>query len=122
MLGISMREDPATAVAYAEQTGATFPVLMDPNWAVDVLDGAEDPDLVAIAEDTRTWQVVNFPTHIFIDPEGIVRAVVLAPMTYEEAVSYGELTLTDNPAHSGSMAWEPALATGHRTITRGPAA
>lgn len=93
MLGISMRESPEEAVAYANRTGATFPVLMDPTWAADALEQSGDPVWAAIAQSTRSWQVVNFPTHIFIDREGIVRAVVLAQMDYDTAVGYGEMIL-----------------------------
>lgn len=93
MLAISMRENPADAVAYAETSGVTFPVLMDPTWVVEGIDSSQYPQFAPIAESTRTWQVVNFPTHIFIDREGIVRAVVIEPMDYEMAVSYGELIL-----------------------------
>lgn len=100
MLAISMREDPADAVAYAERSGATYPVLMDPSLVVNALDGTQDPELAAIAESTRTWQVNNFPTHLFIDRDGIVRAVVIQPMSYETAVSYGELILATAPPPS----------------------
>jgi peroxiredoxin len=93
MLGISMRESPEEAVAYADRAGATFPVLTDPTWAADTLEQSGDPVLAAIAQSTRSWQVINFPTHIFIDREGIVRAVVLAQMDYDTAVGYGAMIL-----------------------------
>ncbi len=93
MLAISMREDPADAVAYAERSGANFPVLIDPGLVVNSLEGIQDPEIAAIAASTRIWQVNNFPTHLFIDRDGVVRAVVIQPMSYETAVSYGELIL-----------------------------
>lgn len=93
MLAISMREDPADAVAYAERTGAAFPVLMDPSIVTSALADAQSPELIEIAESTRTWQINNWPTHVFIDRNGIVRAVVIEPMDYKMAVSYGELIL-----------------------------
>jgi len=95
MLGISMREDPADAIAYADRVGATFPVRVDPTWAADMLEGAQDPRLVAIAESTRTWQINNWPTHVFIDRDGIVRTT---PWDDRTAVSDGQLTLDTAPA------------------------
>jgi len=102
MLAISLREDPADAVAYAELNGATFPVLMDPSLVTDLLDGSEDPDIARIAADTRSWQINNYPTHIFIDRDGIVRAVVISPLSYESALTYGEMILSAaTPEKSG---------------------
>lgn len=98
MLGISMRESPEEAVAYANLTGSTFPVLMDPTRAADALELSGDPVLTALAGSTRTWQIVNFPTHIFIDPDGIVQAVVLQQMDYDMAIEYGEMILNPPPA------------------------
>lgn len=95
MLAISLREDPADAVAYAELNGATFPILVDPHMVVDILKESDSPELLQVASETRSWQVNNYPTHIFIDRGGIVRAVVLSPLTYESAVQYGEMILTD---------------------------
>ena len=114
MLAISMREDPADAVAYAEASGATFPVLMDPNWVVDSIDAAQYPQLAPLAESTRTWQIVNFPTHIFIDRDGIVQAVVIEPMNYETAVSYGEMILNPQPASAVPIIAESQLIHGQR--------
>jgi peroxiredoxin len=90
MLGISMREDPAVAVAYANRVGATFPILADPNYLSGLLPEDQYPEIRKLVE---TYQVNNFPTHVFIDRDGIVRAVVLKPMDYETAVTYGELIL-----------------------------
>jgi len=90
MLGISMREDPAVAVAYANRVGATFPILADPNYLSTLFAEDQYPEIRKLVE---TYQVNNFPTHVFIDREGIVRAVVLKPMDYETAVTYGELIL-----------------------------
>lgn len=94
MLGISMREHPADAVSYAEAAGATFPVLMDPSFLATELQD-EFPEYAALVE---AWQVNNFPTHIFIDREGIVRASILAQMDHDEAIEYGEMILSDDPS------------------------
>ncbi len=94
MLGISQREDVSQSVAYAHDAHATFPILVDPNQVWDNLNEADlPPDLVKIARDTKSWQVNNFPTHIFIDRNGIVQAVVIKPMTTDEAIGYGEMIL-----------------------------
>lgn len=95
MLGISQREDVTASVAYAKDAGATFPILVDPTrvWS-DVNEADLPPELVKIAKNTKSWQVNNFPTHIFIDRNGIVQAVVIKPMTIDEAVSYGNKILS----------------------------
>lgn len=71
LLAVSLREPPLDAAAYAAQNGARFLVLSDPD-----------------ERDTRAgYPIFNFPTHIFIDADGIVRSVVLKTMTYEEALA-----------------------------------
>lgn len=100
MLGISMREDPATAVDYAQRAGATFPILADPNYLSGLFPPDEFPEIQQMVE---TWQINNFPTHIFIDRDGTIRAVVLQQMDYETAVSYGEMIL-DSPMPAGTPA------------------
>lgn len=91
VLSISMREDPAKAVAYRDQVGATFPVYVDPSRLSSFIDAEKNPELAAqMSEMHADWQVYNFPTHIFIDADGIVQRVVIAQMTYDEAVDYGQ--------------------------------
>jgi len=90
MLGISMREDPAVAVAYANRVGATFPILADPNYLSSLFPEDQYAEIRKLVE---TYQINNFPTHIFIDRDGIVRSVVLKPMDYNTAVYYGEMIL-----------------------------
>ena len=94
VLAIAMQEPLGEAVRYAESVGATMPVYADPTQLASLIDPETQPELAAqLALMTQDWQVANFPTHIFIDAEGIVRAVVLSPMTYDEAVGYGEMLL-----------------------------
>ncbi len=81
--------------------GAQFPILIDPAYAVGYLESSTTPEIVEVANSTRAWQINNFPTHIFIDREGIVRAVVLKPMDYDTAVAYGEMIL-DSTSSSGA--------------------
>ena len=91
IISISMREDPAKAIAYRDQVGATFPVYIDPSYLSSYIDPERNPDIAAqMSKMHADWQVNNFPTHIFIDADGIVQRVVLSQMTYEEAVDYGE--------------------------------
>jgi cytochrome c biogenesis protein CcmG, thiol:disulfide interchange protein DsbE len=71
MLGVSMRESPIDAAAYAAANGATFLVLSDPD-----------------ERDTgSTYPIFNFPTHIFIDRDGVIRSIVLEDMDTEQAVA-----------------------------------
>lgn len=91
ILSISMREDPSKAIAYRDQVGATFPVYIDPSYISSYIDAEKNPDLAAqMSKMHADWQVYNFPTHIFIDADGIVQRVVIAQMTYDEAVDYGQ--------------------------------
>jgi len=95
MLGISQREEVSASVAYARNAGATFPILVDPSrvWT-DINEADLPPELVEIAKDTKSWQINNFPTHVFIDRNGIVQAVVIRRMTTEEAIAFGEKILS----------------------------
>ncbi len=71
MLGVSMRESPVDAAAYAAANGATFLILSDPD-----------------ERDTRSaYPIFNFPTHIFIDRDGVIRSIVLEDMDTEQAVA-----------------------------------
>jgi cytochrome c biogenesis protein CcmG, thiol:disulfide interchange protein DsbE len=71
MLGVSMRESPIEAAAYAAANGATFLVLSDPD-----------------ERDTGSaYPIFNFPTHIFIDRDGVIRSIVLEDMDTEQAVA-----------------------------------
>lgn len=100
MIGASMKEDPRDSVAYAELVGATFPITVDPNYLTAVADPEAFPDLF---ETAATWEIRNFPTHVFIDREGIVRAVVLEQMTTETAIGYAEMVMEEHAAtHVGS--------------------
>ena len=71
MLGVSLREAPIDAAAYAAANGATFLVLSDPD-----------------ERDTKSaYPIFNFPTHIFIDRDGVIRAIVLEDMDTEQAIA-----------------------------------
>ncbi|MCA9877067.1 MAG: TlpA family protein disulfide reductase [Thermomicrobiales bacterium] len=81
MLGVSLRESPIDAAAYAARNGATFLVLSDP----------DERDTGA------AYPILNFPTHIFIDREGIVRSVVLEDMDEEQALREASRVLDSGP-------------------------
>lgn len=95
MIGVAMQEDPREAVAYADRVGATFPIAVDPNYLTAVADPQAFPELFDTA---ATWEIRNFPTHVFIDGDGIVRAVVLNQMDTETAISYGEMIMDESTA------------------------
>ena len=99
MIGASMQEDPRESLAYAERVGATFPITVDPNYLTAVADPEAFPDLF---ETVATWEIRNFPTHVFIDREGIVRAVVMEQMTPEEAIEYAEMILEESPPQTST--------------------
>jgi peroxiredoxin len=71
MLGVSLRESPLDAATYAARNGATFLVLSDP----------DERDTGA------AYPIFNFPTHIFIDKDGVIRSIVLEDMDLEQAVA-----------------------------------
>ncbi len=79
MLGVSLRESPLDAATYAAQNGATFLVLSDP----------DETDTGA------SYPIFNFPTHIFIDRDGIIRSIVLEDMDTEQAVAEASRLLGD---------------------------
>ena len=80
MLGVSLRESPFDAATYASRNGATFLVLSDP----------DERDTGA------AYPILNFPTHIFIDGDGIIRAVVLEDMDTQQAIDEANRLLDEN--------------------------
>ncbi|MBA2598726.1 MAG: TlpA family protein disulfide reductase [Chloroflexota bacterium] len=87
MLGVSLRENPAAAAAYAARNGATFLVLSDPD-----------------ERDTGpAYPIFNFPTHVFIDRDGVIRSIVLEDMDTAQAVAEASrlLTTPSEPESSG---------------------
>jgi peroxiredoxin len=98
MIGIAMQEDPRDAVAYRNRVGATFPVAVDPNFLAAVADPQAFPELFDTA---RTWEIRNYPTHVFIDGDGIVQAVVLQQLDTETAIEYAEMVSLGEEAGVG---------------------
>jgi peroxiredoxin len=77
LLAVSLDEPAFDATLFAARNNVTFPIYSD-QYRVDT--GAAYP-------------IYNFPTHLFIDKNGIVRHVVLTQMTVADAVSYAEDTI-----------------------------
>lgn len=84
MLAVSLREPTIDAASYAAENGARFLVLTDPDESAT---GAAYP-------------IMNFPTHIFIDPDGIVRAISLEDLSEEQAVAQTRTILKDSSPSS----------------------
>ena len=77
LLAISAKEPWATANGFAAANGGTFPVY-------------NIPDLTIFGE---TWDTRNFPTHLYIDRDGIVRYVSTKPSEAGELIARGEWLL-----------------------------
>ena len=60
VIAIDVREDVGTVAAFANLTGATFPIGLD-------VDGAA----------ARAWRVAGLPSHVFVDAQGVVREVIV---------------------------------------------
>jgi len=71
LLAVSLGDKPSEAIEFAELNGATFQILLDPDRSLT----------------SPTYPIYNFPTHIFIDEDGIVRKIVMSEMSADEAVA-----------------------------------
>jgi cytochrome c biogenesis protein CcmG/thiol:disulfide interchange protein DsbE len=78
ILAISLDEPIEDAYLYAANNDVKFSVLSDPN-----------REYVS-----RSYQINNFPTHIFIDATGVVRDVQLKPLTVEQAIASAEAAIS----------------------------
>lgn len=77
MLAVSVRESPQDAARFAVLNHLTYQILSDPS-----------------QKGTAAYPVNNFPTHFFVDANGIIRAEVLSNLDTKTAVSYAEQLLT----------------------------
>ncbi len=85
ILPISIGEPPEQAINYRNLVGGNFPVYIDPTYIQTFVDAEANPDIAARFEGMRSdWQIKNFPTHVFIDADGIVREIIFAQMTEDE--------------------------------------
>ncbi|MBA2598813.1 MAG: TlpA family protein disulfide reductase [Chloroflexia bacterium] len=80
LLAVSLNEPAEDAAAFATLNKATFTILSDPR-----------------RENTgAAYPIFNFPTHILIDEDGVVRDIVLASIEEEEIVKRAEAILPDD--------------------------
>lgn len=77
---MSPLESAIDAGTWAAQNGATFLVLSDPD---ELVTGGVYP-------------IFNFPTHIFIDRDGVIRSIILEDMSTKQALSEGRRLLEDH--------------------------
>lgn len=85
ILPISIGEAPEQAINYRNLVGGNFPVFIDPSYIQSFVDADANPDIATRFEGMRSdWQIKNYPTHVFIDADGIVQEIILAQMTEEE--------------------------------------
>lgn len=68
VLAVNQQEDPGAVRAFAAQFNLSFPILLDPDGTVNA-----------------RYNVTALPTSFFIDRKGIIRNVVIGPMTREQA-------------------------------------
>ncbi|MDQ3692047.1 MAG: TlpA family protein disulfide reductase [Chloroflexota bacterium] len=78
LLAVSLDEPLSVAADYAELNGLTYLIAGDPSR--ELTGGA--------------YPIYNFPTHILIDSDGIVRQVVLAELNREQFIEHAETILS----------------------------
>jgi peroxiredoxin len=71
LLAVSLGDRPDEAAQFAARNHVTFTVLLDPNRTLT----------------SKSYPIYNFPTHIFIDPTGTVRKIVLSEMSTDQAIA-----------------------------------
>jgi cytochrome c biogenesis protein CcmG, thiol:disulfide interchange protein DsbE len=80
LLAVSLNEPAEDAARFAALNNATFTILSDPR-----------------RENTgAAYPIANFPTHILIDEEGIIRDIVLTAIDEEEIVARAEAIMPDD--------------------------
>jgi hypothetical protein len=92
-VGHCRRRRPTRRQDYADRVGGTFPILADPAYLTALIP-EEEPEALAAAQQMATsYTINNYPTHIFINRDGTVGAVVISPMSYDDAIRFGEEAL-----------------------------
>ena len=77
LLAVSLREPAVTAASYAADNKATFLVLSDPDQS----------------DTGAAYPIMNFPTHIFIDKDGVIRAISLEDLSQDQAIAAAQAIL-----------------------------
>lgn len=80
LLAVSLGDKPSEAVNFAQLNGVTFTILLDPDRSLT----------------SPTYPIYNFPTHIFIDKDGIVRKIVLSEMSADQAIAAAQSILPES--------------------------
>ncbi len=82
LLAISLDEPAEAAAGFAARNKGSFPILTDPN---RTFTGSAYP-------------ISNFPTHILIDREGIVRDIILSPIDEPEIIRRAQTIIATGDA------------------------
>ena len=82
LLAVSLGDKPSEAMNFAQLNGVTFTILLDPDRTLT----------------SPTYPIYNFPTHIFIDKDGIVRKIVLSEMSADQAIAAAQSILPETAA------------------------
>jgi thiol-disulfide isomerase/thioredoxin len=77
ILAVALDESLEEAADYARRNGAAYPI-------------AADPKRISTG---RAYPIANFPTHILVDRDGVVRDVILAPLNEELMLERAEKIL-----------------------------
>lgn len=87
ILAVSTDEAPQQAIEYRDLVGGNFPVYIDPSFINAFIDAEAHPaEAERFAAMRSDWQIRNYPTHVFIDADGVVRQIVIAQMSEDEMI------------------------------------
>jgi peroxiredoxin len=90
LLAISLGDKPSEALDFAKLNGVTFDILLDPDRSLT----------------SPTYPIYNFPTHVFIDENGIVQKIVLSEMSADQAIAAAQSILPDQDTAQAESANE----------------
>jgi peroxiredoxin len=79
MLAVSLDETAAEAARFANLNRLTFTILSDPTRSGT----------------SANYPIFSFPTHIFVNPDGVIEAIALKPLNVETALEYGAMILNN---------------------------
>jgi len=77
VLAVSLDEPAADAARFSNLNQLTFTILSDPSRS-----GTHE-----------NYPIFSFPTHIFINPDGVIEAIALKPLNVDSALEYGALII-----------------------------
>jgi peroxiredoxin len=86
LMAVSVDEPYEVSLAFAQGLGATFPILNVP-----------DRDLIA-----DRYDIYNYPTHIFIDENGVVQKIIPGQLDEETALAEGRALLAGSTTATAS--------------------